>query len=333
MAPKSTPQIVFGTMTFGTGVGGRISDLGTVQKVLDVFSSHGGTELDTARVYCQGNTEEVLGQLQVQKKYKLATKVAPQKPGDHQPERLKAQFRASLKALKTNYVDILYLHAPDRPTPFEDTCRAMNELHKEGLFGEFAISNYCAWEVVEIYMICKANGWVLPTIYQGMYNGITRDCEDDLLPCLKKYGIRFYAYNVGAGGLLSGHYKFEETPTDGRYGAHSQGAQYRQRYWNDTYFKAIDVVVNACKKANITPIGAAHRWLLHHSKLDFSDAIIIGASSVKHAQENLDACEAGPLPQSVLDAFDDAWLQSKSLCPTYHRGGPVPRAFYGSPRL
>lgn len=68
--------------------------------------------IDTARVYCDGTTEEVLADLHVFDKFKVATKVAPRQPGDHQPERLKAIFQKSLEALKTDKVDILYLHAP-----------------------------------------------------------------------------------------------------------------------------------------------------------------------------------------------------------------------------
>lgn len=71
-----------------------------------------GVITDTARVYCDGTTEEMLADLHVFDKYKVATKVAPRQPGDHQPERLKAIFQKSLETLKTDKVDIFYLHAP-----------------------------------------------------------------------------------------------------------------------------------------------------------------------------------------------------------------------------
>ncbi|KAI9013572.1 NADP-dependent oxidoreductase domain-containing protein [Hyaloraphidium curvatum] len=334
----SRPRVVFGTMTFGVGVGGRISDRPTINAILDLFSSRGHNEVDTARNYCGGNTEQVLGEIGASndRRFRIATKVAPTKPGDHAPERLKAIFQRSLAALKADRVHILYLHAPDRSVPLEDTCRAMNELHREGLYEEFGVSNYAAFEVMEIFQICRNNGWVTPTVYQGMYNGITRDVEPELLPCLRKLGMKFYAYNVGAGGLLSGNYKFEEVPAEGRFDpSHTQGANYRQRYWNDTYFQAVSIVTRACAAAGITPIAAAHRWLLHHSLLSGAegDAIIIGASSLKYAGENLDACEAGRLPEEVVAAFDEAWMVSKKICPTYHRGAAVPRHVYGKPRI
>ena len=67
-----------------------------------------------------------------------------------------------------------YLHGPDRKTPYEETLRAVNELYKEGKFKRFGISNYMSWEVAEIVGICKANGYVAPTVYQGVYNAIHR---------------------------------------------------------------------------------------------------------------------------------------------------------------
>ena len=70
--------------------------------------------------------------------------------------------------------------------------QACQTLYEQGLFRELGLSNYAAWQVVQIFYICKARGWVAPSIYQGMYNAITRDVERELLPALKSLGIRFY---------------------------------------------------------------------------------------------------------------------------------------------
>ena len=71
-------------------------------------------------------------------------------------------------------MDIFYLHAPDRSVPFEETLQAVDELHKEGKFVQFGLSNYAAWEVAEIWNICNERKWVKPTIYQAMYNAISK---------------------------------------------------------------------------------------------------------------------------------------------------------------
>ena len=104
----------------------------------------------------------------------LATKWYPMQPGDHKPNVLKAKVNESLKELGTDRVEIFYLHAADRSVPFADTLEAVNELHQEGKFVQFALSNFTAFEVAEIVMTCKSRGWVRPTLYQAMYNAI---CE------------------------------------------------------------------------------------------------------------------------------------------------------------
>ena len=97
----------------------------------------------------------------------------PSKPGSNSPEGVRASLEESLRLLKTDVVDIFYLHAPDRATPFEHTLRAVNELYEEGKFKQFGISNFAAFEIAEIVITCKANGWIRPTVYQGMYNAIS----------------------------------------------------------------------------------------------------------------------------------------------------------------
>ena len=77
----------------------------------------------------------------------------------------------------------------------EETLEACNDLFKEGKFVNLGLSNYAAWEVAEIYNIAKERGWVKPTIYQAMYNAITRDIETELIPCCRKYGIDLVVYN------------------------------------------------------------------------------------------------------------------------------------------
>ena len=78
------------------------------------------------------------------------------------------------------------------------TLKAVNDLYEEGKFKRFGISNFTAWEVAEIVGICKANGYVVPVAYQGIYNAIHRNVEPELFPCLRKFGIAFYGFNPRA---------------------------------------------------------------------------------------------------------------------------------------
>ncbi|CAM9971771.1 unnamed protein product [Hapterophycus canaliculatus] len=176
------------------------------KEALEYFLAAGFDEIDTAILYQDGKTEETLGEIGMEK-FRVAAKANPWYKEDAsndfftptyglRPDLLKEQLRKSIQVLGVPSVDLFYLHAPDRNIPIEDTLRAVHELRsEEGLFREWGVSNYTAWETVDIWHICKANGWQTPAVYQGMYNALTREVERELLPALKKLGMRFYAYN------------------------------------------------------------------------------------------------------------------------------------------
>ncbi|KAI0655684.1 Aldo/keto reductase [Cubamyces menziesii] len=326
-AQKTALNIVMGAAVFGAPEkGARISELSDVATVLDVFQSHGHFEVDTARVYGEGTSEEYLGKLDLQKRGLVVdTKIYPTAGKDgsrgvaitsqisHSPEDLRRILDISLKSLNTNSVEIWYLHGPDRTTPYDVTMKAVNELYKEGKFKRFGVSNFAAWEVAEIVGICKANGYVQPSVYQGVYNAIHRNVEPELFPCLRKFGIAFYAFNPLGGGLLTGRY---HSPTDqvepgSRFDPTKNiGKLYRARYWQEPYFRALEQIDAVAQKHGLTMAEIALRWLEHHSQLsrEYRDAIIIGASSIKHVEQNLVDLEKGPLPEEVVKVLEEAWL-------------------------
>lgn len=114
----------------------------------------------------------------------LATKIYPEEPGTHEPSRLRELFTDSLNQLGSDSVDIFYLHAPDRSVPYEDTLAEVNKFYQEGKFKKLGLSNYAAWEVAEICTIAKERGWVKPSIYQAMYNVISKCFPCPSLRCL-----------------------------------------------------------------------------------------------------------------------------------------------------
>ena len=129
----------------------------------------------TARIYVDGKQEAFTAEAKWKERgLTLATKWYPRQPGQHKAEVLKENFAKSLQELKTDSVDIFYLHAADRSVPFAETLQAVNEFHKQGKFVQLGLSNFTSFEVAEVVMTCKANGWVRPTIYQAMYNALSR---------------------------------------------------------------------------------------------------------------------------------------------------------------
>lgn len=331
---KSPQNIVFGAMTIGKeGVEQtRVHTLDETAAILDVFQRHGHKEIDTARYYGQGSSEEFLGTLDWQKRgivmdtkyYPTAGRGMPGQQTTHSPAELRENLMASLKALKCDKVDMWYLHGPDRTTPYAETLEAVDKLHKEGYFDRFAISNYMAWEVAQIQELCIKNGWIRPSVYQGVYNAIHRSVEPELFPCLRHYGMAFYNYNPLAGGYLTNRYHREQQNDSfekgSRYDPNTwQGKYYRGRYWNDNMFDALEILRPVAKKHGLTEAECALRWMSHHSllKRENGDAVIIGASSTKHLEQNLVDLEKGPLPEDVVQALDAGWERTKVVSGKY----------------
>ena len=164
-------------MTFGPDVdkGARITSLDDFNKCLDYFQQQGYNEVDTARVYVGGKQEAWCTDAHWKERgLTLATKWYPYQPGMHKPEVVREMLEKSLAELKTDCVDIFYLHAADRSIPFAETLEELNKMHKEGKFVQLGLSNFTAFEVAEVVVTCTERGWVRPTIYQGMYNCISK---------------------------------------------------------------------------------------------------------------------------------------------------------------
>ncbi|KAF5971541.1 oxidoreductase [Fusarium coicis] len=192
--------------------------------------------------------------------------------------------------------------------PFQETLEACNELYQEGMFKKLGLSNYAAREVAELCTIADQKGWAKPSVYQAMYNYLTRAIEEELIPCCRKFGMDILVYNPLAGGVLPGRDKSKEIPADGG------------RYFNDVSFEALKVIQPVADKLELTPLEIAFRWLLHHSKvqvMDGNDGLFIGISSLSQLESNLDNVEKVPLPEEVLEVLDEAWKITKPSCSPY----------------
>ena len=306
--------LILGTMTFGESV--FAPDVG---KFIHAFLDAGYEELDTAYVYNEGSCEKLLGEVLpgLQRPFRVDTKVNPRVTGRLDAEAAYVQVNESLSRLKLGSVDTVFLHFPDPATPVENVLEAMAELHREGKFRELGLSNFPAWMAADAWHICFRNGWVKPTVYEGMYNPLTRFAERELDACLDRFGMRYYAYNPLCGGLLTGRYEsFEDAPADGRF-THRPG--YQNRYWKKSYFDAVRLLKAECEKQGMTTVEASFRWLMNHSMLrgERGDAVIIGASKLSHLTQNLETVKAGPLPKELTEAFEKAWQITRGDSPEY----------------
>ncbi|MBX2835469.1 MAG: aldo/keto reductase [Gammaproteobacteria bacterium] len=312
-------KIVLGSMTFGDQV-----DEQNAKEMIDKFSAHGFTELDTAYVYHNGKTELLLGQINQSTglaELQIAGKANPSVMDGLTNASISHQISTSLERTKLDSFDLYYLHQPDLNTDIRTTLASVFSLYREGKFKRFALSNYAAWQVAEIVEICEQEGWMKPVVYQGMYNALTRDIERELLNCLSNYNIGFYVYNPLAGGMLTGkHVSTQATdqPSSGRFATF---AGYQDRYWKADYFSVMESICAACSASDIEPANAALRWLVHHSDISngSNNAIIIGASRLAQFEDNLNACNDAALPDTVVAALDEGWEQVRPACIKYFR--------------
>ena len=310
-------KIVLGTMNFGPQL-----DLEASRTMVKAYLATGGRELDTAYVYNDGTTENYLGEILPElepQSYEIATKVHPRITGKLDKATIMMEFPESLRRMKRDSVDLLYFHFPDGKTPIEEALETVAELHEQGKIKELGLSNYPAWQVVDITYKCDKIGCPRPTVYQGMYNALCRNVDPELFPAIRSLGMRFYAFNPLAGGLLTGkHHHFEDSPEPGRF---ARLKSYRDRYWKHSYFDAIEEIRLACEKEDIAMVEAAYRWMVNHScmKSELDDGILLGASRQEQMEQNLAAAKKGPLPESIIVAMDEAWEIAKPDSPAYFK--------------
>lgn len=310
-------KIVLGTMNFGPQL-----DLEASRTMVNAFLATGGRELDTAYVYNDGTTENYLGEILPglnPSDYEVATKVHPRITGKLDRETIMMEFTESLRRMKRDRVDLLYFHFPDGKTPIDEALETIAELHRQGKIKELGLSNYPAWQVIDIAYKCDRIGCPRPTVYQGMYNALCRNVEPELFPAIRSLGMRFYAFNPLAGGMLTGkHHHFEDAPEPGRF---ARLKSYRDRYWKHSYFDAVEEIRLACEKENVPMVEAAYRWLVNHScmRADQNDGILLGASRQEQMEQNLAAAEKGALPESIVAAMDEAWQVAKPDSPAYFK--------------
>ncbi|KAK0297380.1 hypothetical protein LTR91_003852 [Friedmanniomyces endolithicus] len=270
---------------------------------LSMLKKHNVRELDTARVYNSGKSEEDVGNVaEAKNDFIIATKAPGFSPGSLAYQKVIDNCNASLKALKQDSIALYYFHGPDRKTPLEESCKAIDQLHKECKIAKFGVSNFSAQEVEEVHSICSSKGWITPSVYQGMYNPLSRTGEQTLFPTLRKLGMAFYAFSPLAGGYFSKSDSQLRTPTSG--GRMDQMKHFANMFVNDLSLAMHDHLTQTCEKEGLTVKEAALRWLFHHSILGAEDRVILGGSSTEQMEENVEACEGGPLPERVVECFE-----------------------------
>jgi aryl-alcohol dehydrogenase-like predicted oxidoreductase len=308
-------RICLGAMTFG----GQ-TDEAFAARMIVLCEESGINFLDTANVYNKGAAEEMLGRVLGSRRpnFVLASKVrskmgdAPDLAGLSRPAIMRA-IDDSLRRLRTDYLDLYYLHLPDYSVPIEESLDAMNDLVKQGKVRYLASSNYSAWQMTEMFWNAERQGYQAPYVAQPMYNLIARGIEQEYLPMCKHFGVSNIVYNPLAGGLLTGKHK-RAAPIPGT--RFDKNKMYMDRYWHPADFNAVDQLSQIAQKAGRSLVSLSLNWLYHHTA---ADGIILGASKVDHLEQNLAALHDGPLTEETVQACDEVWTELRGPTPKYNR--------------
>jgi aryl-alcohol dehydrogenase-like predicted oxidoreductase len=276
-------ELALGTMTFGEewkwGANKEES-----KKVFDAFANAGGNFIDTANRYTEGTSEKFVGDFiasdrehfVVGTKYTLFTrKDDPNFSGNHRKNMMQA-LDASLKRLKTDYIDLYWVHAWDFTTPEQEVLRALDDMIRAGKILYIGISDTPAWIVSRMNAIAELRGWSQFVALQVKYSLLERTVERELLPMARKLDLAVTPWAVIGGGILSGKYNNNKNES-GRAQMHNS--------INESNLSIASEVIKIAKEIGCTPSQVALNWVRQQPGVIIP---IVGAKTQDQLQENVD---------------------------------------------
>jgi aryl-alcohol dehydrogenase-like predicted oxidoreductase len=285
-------RLCLGTMTFGN----EASD-DQAARIVDLCLERGVGFWDTADMYGGGASERVIGRLLAGRRHRivLATKGyaaiapdgAPPGPNDRglSARHLIAACEASLRRLGTDFIDLYYLHLPDRSVPLDETLRAVEDLVRGGKVRYVGASNYRAWEVMELLGVAREHRWQPLTAIQPLYNIVNRDIEVELLPMAERQGLGVVTYSPLARGVLTGKYSWQAPPP-----AESRLSRSNPRFlraeWREESVAVAEALRPLAAARGLSLGQLALGWALANRKVS---SVIFGARTVEQAEQALAA--------------------------------------------
>ena len=300
-------ELALGAMSFGTDWGWG-TDISEARKMLDLYIDNGGNFVDTANQYTDGSSERMLGELLGEKrqqivlatKYTLSTHPGDANAGGNHRKSMVRSIETSLQRLRTDYVDLLYLHLWDGTTPVEEILRAMDDLVRAGKVLYVGISDTPAWQVSRMQAIAGLRGWSPLVALQVEYNLIERTTERDLIPMANEMGLGVVPFSPLAGGLLSGKYIKEDfldksVSTGVRHGSRGKNMKTLGKF-NERNMGIVDEVKKVASEVQESPAQVALAWLLSRSTVT---SVLLGASKLEQLENNLNALNTQLSPDQI----------------------------------
>ncbi len=292
-------ELFLGAMTFGEqgGVGALPEEC---RRILDAYADAGGNVIDTAINYRGGASEEIVGELLAGRRdrFVLSTKYTvtrdpgdPNAAGNHR-KNLRLSLETSLRRLRTDYIDIYWVHMWDRHTPVEETMRALDDQVRAGKILYVGISDAPAWVISQANTLAAWRGWTAFAGLQAPYSLLRRDIERELLPMAEALGLTVAAWSPLADGILSG--KFTQA------GAARNGARVDPASLSEHQHEVASAVREIADGLDVSPAQVAIAWTRSRS---LAVAPIIGARRLGQLQDNLGAADL-ELAADVISRLD-----------------------------
>ncbi len=306
-------EICLGTMTFGLQ-----TDRAESFEIMDTAEHAGIDFFDVADVYpvggtleTVGRTEEIVGEWLAAKRdrFVLATKVYnPMGPGPNDVglsrRHVIAACDASLRRLRTDYIDLYYIHRWDADTPIGETLAAFDDLRNAGKIRYAGCSNVAAWQMMSSLSISERDRLIRFEAVQPRYNLLYRAIESELLPAAVANGVGAVVFNPLAAGLLTGKYRRGETPREGtRFTLGNAASLYQQRYWQSAQLDVVERLAADVASRGKSLTHVALRWVLDQPGVT---SAIVGASRAEQLRDSLKALGI-ELDDADRRACDEAW--------------------------
>ena len=318
-------QIALGTGNFGTGWGYG-ADPDTAETIFNAYAQAGGNFIDTADVYQFGQSEELLGKLLQGRRddFVLATKFtqgavpnANRLVTGNSRKAMVASVEASLKRLKTDRIDLYWVHWPDGVTPSEEIVRGLEDLARAGKIIYAGLSNFPAWRLARAVTLAELTGALPIAAAQFEHSLVRREPEADLLPASHALGLGVVTWSPLGGGMLTGKYRQgEKGRAEGFVGKVFQPENSAQRT------QILDTVIAIAKDLGASPGQVAIAWAGTHGSVP-----IIGPRSPEQLADNLGALSVALSAEQIsrLDAVSSLVAPAPARVPIAWAEGAAPR--------
>lgn len=322
--------ITLGTMGFGgTGWAEAVGNLGVeeARKQIDICAEAGVNMIDTADIYSNGLSEEILGKAlgKDRDQWLVATKVRGamgEGPNDDGLSRhhIIAGVEASLRRLNTDYIDLYQVHEWDGLTPQEETLSALDALVQSGKVRYIGCSNYTARQLMKALWISDLRGWEPYVSEQIYYSLQARDAENELIPIAIDEGLGVLVWSPLAGGLLSGKYRRGQDAPEGS--RRFQGWTEPPVNDEDRLYDTVDVLVEIADGHGVSAAQIALAYTLAKPGVT---SVIVGARTEEQLRDNLGAADLS-LSAEEITRLDDV-SQVPLLYPYWHQANTQPARF------